>query len=208
MKIVKAAKKNDKTIIVFLDNDEKLFLSYEVFLKNGLKKGSEISESRFAFLIKENQKYFIKQKAYSFLSRRSHSEFELVTKLRQKGYDPALITPVIDELKENKYLDDIEFSRQFAEENIRRKRWGKYKLKSELMKRRVDREIISTLIMEKFSTENETENALALADKKLKLLKVKPLTQEKLKQKLYSYLTSKGFDFEISQNVINSLLEE
>ena len=208
MKIVKIAKKNDNTIIVFLDNNEKLFLSYEIFLKNGLKKDDEISESRFSFLIRENQKYFIKQRAYNFLSRRSHSQFELINKLKQKGYDSDLIIPIIEELKENKYLDDLEFSREFTSENIRRKRWGMYKVKSELIKRHIDRDIISVVLAENFNPENEFENALALGAKKLKLLAVKPLAKEKIEQKLYSYLSTKGFDFEVIQKVINSLLDE
>ncbi|MHB8580537.1 MAG: regulatory protein RecX [Ignavibacteriaceae bacterium] len=208
MNIVKVEKKNDNTIIVYLDNNEKLFLSYEVFLKNGLKKNDEISESRFSLLIRENQKYFIKQRAYNFLSRRSHSEFELLTKLRQKGYDADLISPIIEELKENKYVDDLEFSREFTGENIRRKRWGKNKVKSALIRRHVDRDIISNVLAENFNAENEAENALALGAKKLKLLAVKPLPKEKLEQKLYSYLSTKGFDFEVIQKVIDSLLDQ
>ena len=208
MKIVKIAKKNDSTVIIFLDNNERLFLSYEVFLKNGLKKDDEISESRFSFLIRENQKYFIKHRAYNYLSRRSHSEFELVNKLKQKGYDQELITPIIEELKENKYLDDLEFSREFTAENIRRKHWGKHKLKSELIKRHIDRDTILTVVSENFDPENEAENALALGAKKLKILIVKPLPKEKLEQKLYSYLNSKGFEFDIIQKVVNKLLDE
>lgn len=208
MKIVKVAKKNDNTVIIFLDNNERLFLSYEVFLKNGLKKDDEISESRFSFLIRENQKYFIKHRAYNYLSRRSHSEFELVNKLKQKGYDQDLISPIIEELKENKYLDDLEFSREFTSENIRKKRWGKHKLKSELIKRHIERDTISTVIAENFNPENEAENALALGAKKLKLLMVKTLTKEKIEQKLYSYLNSKGFEFDVIQKVVILLLDD
>jgi hypothetical protein len=69
MVIARVQKKNDNNVIVLLDNDQKLFLSYEVLLKNGLRKGSEVSESHFDYLVKENQKYFIKQKAFALLGK-------------------------------------------------------------------------------------------------------------------------------------------
>lgn len=62
MKIERVVAKDDENVIIFLDDGNKLFLSYEVFIKNRLKKDIEISEDWFSFLIKENQKYFIKKK--------------------------------------------------------------------------------------------------------------------------------------------------
>src|ERR1035437_1486734 len=114
MVIAKIQKKNDNNVIVLLDNDQKLFLSYEVLLKNGLRKGSEISDSHFDFLVKENQKYFIKQKAYTLLGKRLHSVYELKTKLRQKKYNADLIQLTIDDLLGNHYLDDTKFSEIFT----------------------------------------------------------------------------------------------
>ena len=92
MVIAKIQKKNDNNVIVLLDNDQKLFLSYEVLLKNGLRKGSEISESHFDFLVKENQKYFIKQKAYLLLGKRLHSVYELVQNSGKRNMMPNLFS--------------------------------------------------------------------------------------------------------------------
>ena len=59
MIIQKIVKKDDKNVIVHLDEGEKLFLSKEVILKNGLRKGDVISEEKHASLIKENQSFFL-----------------------------------------------------------------------------------------------------------------------------------------------------
>src|ERR1035437_914406 len=145
MVIDRIEKKDNTNVIIYLDNGEKIYLAYEVILKNGLRKGVEISESHFHLLITENQKYFIKKKAYNYLGKRIHSAYELRTKLLRKKYDSGLINEIIDELKIGKYVDDSKFAEIFTEEKIRLKSWGKTKLKSELAKRGITSDIISNV---------------------------------------------------------------
>nr|HRI47016.1 hypothetical protein [Ignavibacteriaceae bacterium] len=75
IKLLKA--KDDETVVLELEDNKKLYLSLEVVLKNGLRKGDELNEDLFNFLIKENQKYFIRKKAIDLIARRPHSAFEL-----------------------------------------------------------------------------------------------------------------------------------
>jgi len=118
-----------------LDCNEKLFLSYEVLLKSGLRKGSEISKDRFDFLVLQNRKYHIRQKAISFLAKRIHSKRELEIKLRKKNYEKELIDDVLNELLVRGLIDDATFANQFTDEKINRKKWGLLKVKSELFKK-------------------------------------------------------------------------
>jgi len=209
MIIDKIQKKNDNNVIVLLDNDQKLFLSYEVLLKNGLRKGSEISESHFDFLVKENQKFFIKQKAYALLGKRLHSVYELRTKLRQKKYDQDLIRVTIDDLLSGNYLDDMKFAEMFSEEKLRLKLWGKTKLKSELMKKGISSQIITVILEEKFpGSDEELDNASQLAKKKYNLLKNRNMEKQKLVKRLYSFLISKGYSYDISRQAIEKLFNQ
>jgi len=206
MHIARIQKKNDNNVIVLLDNDQKLFLSYEVLLKNGLRKGSEISESHFDFLVKENQKFFIKQKAYTLLGKRLHSVYELRTKLRQKKYDAELIQLTIDDLLNGHYLDDMKFAEMFSEEKLRLKLWGKTKLKSELMKKGISSAIIMTVLEEKFpALDEELDNASQLVKKKYNQLKNRNMEKQKLVKRLYAFLISKGYSYDISKQVIEKL---
>ena len=206
MHIARIQKKNDNNVIVLLDNDQKLFLSYEVLLKNGLRKGSEISESHFDFLVKENQKFFIKQKAYTLLGKRLHSVYELKTKLRQKKYDADLIQLTIDDLLNGHYLDDMKFAEMFSEEKLRLKLWGKTKLKSELMKKGISSAIIMTVLEEKFpALDEELDNASQLVKKKYNQLKNRNMEKQKLVKRLYAFLISKGYSYDISKQVIEKL---
>jgi regulatory protein len=206
MIIAKIQKKNDNNVIVLLDNDQKLFLSYEVLLKNGLRKGSEVSESHFDFLVRENQKFFIKQKAYTLLGKRLHSVYELRTKLRQKKYDAELIQLTIDNLLNGHYLDDMKFAEMFSEEKLRLKLWGKTKLKSELMKKGISSAIITTVLEEKFpAADEELDNASQLVKKKYNQLKNRNMEKQKLVKRLYAFLISKGYSYDISKQAIEKL---
>jgi regulatory protein len=206
MVIARIQKKNDNNVIVLLDNDQKLFLSYEVLLKNGLRKGSEISESHFDYLVKENQKYFIKQKAYALLGKRIHSVYELRTKLRQKKYDADLIQLTIDDLLNNRYLDDMKFAEMFSEEKLRLKLWGKTKLRSELMKKGISSAIITSVLEDKFPPANEElDNASQLVKKKYSQLKNRNMEHQKLVKRLYAFLISRGYSYDVSKQAIEKL---
>ena len=206
MKITRIVKKDEKNVVVYLDNEEKLFLTYEVLLKNGLRKDRDIPADHFQFLIRENQKHHIKQKAFSYIGRRHHSAFEIRTKLRQKKYDKDLIEEIISDLTENKYIDDLEFARLFADENIRLKLWGKNKIKGELIKKGVDQGIISQVLNEKFPGGNDLENAAELVMKKYRTLQKRKLDELKLKQKLYAFLSSRGYDYETSKEAVEKII--
>ncbi len=205
MKIDKIVKKDDENVIVYLDNEEKLFLSYEVFLKNRLRKDMEITEDGFSFLVGENQKYFIKKKALNLLGRRLHSCKELRLKLLRNKYDPVLIDDVLNYLKDKMILNDYEFGRQYVEEKVRNKVWGKNKLKSELFKKGLSSEIIDNILNEENLSNND--NALILAEKKLKVLMKRNFDNRQLSTKLYSFLSSRGYDYETISEVINRLLK-
>ncbi len=206
MKIIRIEKKNERNIVVFLDNNEQLFLSYEVLLKNGLKKNSEISESRFNLLIEENQKYFIKLKAFDYLSRRLHSAYELKNKLKLKGYRGDFITDILNELKENGYLDDQKFSMQFAEEKSFFKNWSRAKIKVELKKKGIDRDIINSVLAFNNEEDSEFSNAQCIAEKKLKSLKSRNIPIDEIEKKLFSFLSQRGFDYELIVKAVSSIL--
>ena len=207
MRIERIVKKDNKNVTLIFDNNEKLFLSYEVFIKSGLRKGDEISESRISLLIEENQTFYIKQKAFRLLGRRPHSSYELKIKLKQKGYNDILINEVIKQLKESNYLNDYEFAKSFTEEHIKNKLWGQRKTEAELFKRGVNREIISRIINEEFSDSNQFDNAFKLAGKKYKALLKGNTSSDKMHSKLISFLITRGYDYDIVKRAVNLILK-
>jgi len=207
MKILRVVKKNDRDVILHLENDEKVILDYEVFVKSRLRKNDEIPEEQLSRLISENKIHQIKRTAFKLLSRRLHSVSELRLKLKQKRLDNVLTETVLDELTEKKFLDDYKFAEQFSEENIRNKLWGKGKLKAELLKRGIHSEIISQVLEEKFPESDNLSNAILLSKKKLKLLSTRKLEKEKLEYKILSFLYSRGYDYDTSRQAVSEVMK-
>lgn len=208
MKIVKAKRSGRNRVEILFDNDKNVALAYEVFLRNQLKLNQEISEEFLSFLFDEDQKYQVKQSALNYLARRQHSKNEIKTKLRQKKFDKTLIEQTLNDLEQNNYVDDHSFARLFTDEKVKAKNWGKNKIKSELIKRGVSSKVIADVIEEKFSNDLEIESGLELARKKLKKLINRKLDQKKIQTGIYSFLVSRGYDYDLCKQIFAKLFQD
>jgi regulatory protein len=205
--VVTGLEKKGRKVLVRFDDGLSILLNYEILMKNGLRINSDLSESRLDLLREENLKYEIKQSAFNLLSRRLHSSSELRTKLRQKYRQPEYIEEVISQLADNKYLDDDKFAAEFIEEKGKSKLWGSNKIKNELRKRGIK----NTSLDDEFIQEHLDDSAgtlLKAAEKKLRLLQNRNLPEDKLKQKLITYLLGKGFNYDEIKNQLDSLLSD
>lgn len=207
MIVERIVSKDDDKATVFFDNGEKLVLHKDVLYQSGLRKGDEISSDRFSALNQEETFYQIKQKAFRLLQRRIHTAKELHTKLRQKFSDDTLIKKCIDELQQKRFINDREFALAFISEKQKSKKWSRARLKSEMIKRGISSEIITEVLNENFSAEKEENSARELAEKKYRQLIRKETDNKKLFQKLIMYLQSKGYDFEMSSEIVKDILK-
>jgi regulatory protein len=132
-------------------------------------------------------------KALKYLDRRAHTYQELFRKLKLKGFDKEVIAEVLDELKEKKYIDDLQFARTFLENLIRYKTFGYYGLVVKLRQRGIEEGAIKELLDELLSLENETEIAERL------LRKYRNLDKKKTAQ----ILARKGFRTEVVRRILN-----
>ncbi len=206
MQVLKVVKKGKSDVTIYFDNDSLLFLAVEVFLKSGLKKGDEISEDRFSLLIEQNKLFHIKQRAFRLLGRRQHSSSELRRKLWNKDYEQKLIDEVIEDLQKNGYLDDKEFIRAFVAEKSKAKNWSSKKIKAELFKRGIASKLIDE-ILDAQTKSSDNDSAMKLAKKKYEVLLKRNLEPKELRNKLSTYLFSKGFDYDLIKEVCNKLLK-
>lgn len=205
MRICSIRKKDDENVIVQFDNSSQLILSFDTLFKSGLKKGDEVSEDRFSVLIESDTVYNIKKKALTFLSRRPHTEKELILKLKAKAYDEKLIKLVIKELRELSFLNDKNFAIQFTEEKSEKKKWGKLKIKAALQSKGIDNKIIIA-VLSNYNIDNlEMQQAEKLALKKYTVLQKKETDKRKLFQKVITFLISRGYDYELSSKTVRKI---
>lgn len=207
MIVERIVSKDDEKATVFFDNGEKIILHKDVLYQSGLRKGDEISSDRFSFLNNQENFYLIKQKAFRLLQRRIHTSRELYIKLRQKFSDDLLIKNCLTELQQKGLINDKEFALAFISEKQKSKKWSKAKLRSELIKRGVSSEIISEVLNQTFNNEREIESAKELAEKKLSQIIKKENDKRKVYQKIMMYLQSKGYDYEMSSEVVRKILK-
>lgn len=206
MIIERILSKDDDKAIIYFDNGEKLVLHKDILYQSGLRKGDEISSDRFSALNKDENFYLIKQKAFRLLQRRIHSAKELYTKLRQKFSDELLIKKCINELQQKGFINDQEFALAFISEKQKSRKWSRTRLKSELIKRGISGDIISNVLSKTFNPEQEKQAVRDLVEKKYRQLIRKETDKRKLFQKLMMYLQSKGYDYELSSEMIKKIL--
>jgi regulatory protein len=208
MKIERVLRKDDKNVVVYFENGEKLILSEDTFYQSGLRKGDEIPDDRFSFFIEQNLLYHIKQRALNYLGRRFHSERELFLKLKQKSYEERLIKIVLSNLKEKGFIDDKVFTDHFIDEKLKKKRWGRNKIKSALFSKGISQSIINESFSSLDEGETDFELAFELAQKKFNQLIKRKTDPKKYYQKISTFLISKGIEYDTCREVCQKILKE
>jgi len=127
-------------------------------------------------------------------------------KLWDKDYEQKLIDEVIEDLQKNGYLDDKEFIRAFVAEKSKTKNWSIKRIKGELFKRGVASKLIDEMFSEQ-QTESDLESAMKLAKKKYEVLMKRNLEPKELRNKLSTYLFTKGFDYDLIKEVCSKIME-
>jgi regulatory protein len=202
--IVSSLQKKRNDVEIFFEDGSKISLDYHVVVESGIRKNDFLTEDKIKYLINRSELNKIKNQAFRFLSLRNHSSHELTLKLIKKNYPKELIDDAIDQLKVKNFINDREFAKQFIEEKVNKKKSGFYKIKSELNKKGIERELIEELLSG-LDSEISLENAFKLAKKKYDQLIQKKTDHRKLKQKIFSFLASKGFETDIILSVFNQL---
>ncbi|HEX2983114.1 MAG TPA: RecX family transcriptional regulator [Ignavibacteriales bacterium] len=206
MKIIKIEKAGLNAKVYF-EEEETVSFRCELLLKSGLRKGDVVDESLIEKLSRDNEKFLAKESAFNFLSRRMHSVKELETKLKKKKYSGEAIREALTELAANNYLDDEKFAGEFIKEKIRSKKIGEQKLKAELLKRGIKADIIERALSDNADKSDIEKNALLMAEKKMKSLAYKNLEKRKLKEKIFAFLLSKGYNFDAAKSIADKLIQ-
>lgn len=204
MLITRITKTKNKAKL-YLDNGETITIRCDVIFNNALRKGDEVNDEFISSLLNQNDQHDAKDTALRLLARRPHSKKELERKLYIRKFSKEIISSVITNLENNNYLDDEKFSNEFAEEKQKKKHLGKNRIKIHLKEKGVTSEIIDKILNERDDNE-EFNNALFLAEKKISILKEKE-DERKTIQRIYSYLQLKGFNFDVIRGVIAKIFK-
>ena len=140
--------------------------------------------------------------AVRLLSVTNRSAEELLKRLADKGYEPEITKEIIKELENQGILNDQKLVRETVNWGIHGKRLGRLRIKLELKKRGIRNGVIDEALE---SYEKATESDLAKTLAKERWEKLDRMEVRLRKKRVYDFLLRRGFEFELSRDVVNQL---
>ena len=193
---MKQGVKNLERVNIYVN--EKLAFSLDVtqVVDFKLKIGKILSETEFEELKRASEFGKLYQRTLEWVLLRPRSIREtndyLYKKIYEKKLDKNYIDLVIDKLRDKKYLDDFKFAEWYVENRFVKKGVSLKRLKMELFKKGVSKEIVEEVLAG--SERNDVEEIKKIIAKK----------QNKYdEQKLIQYLCRQGFDYQLSRELVS-----
>jgi len=192
--------KKSKRGNILIYADEKYFASIpdEVFIKQGFRVGGYIDEKILSVTLTDINDYKAKERALNLLSFRAHSKKELEQKLKRKSFNEVSAKIAVEKMSELGLLNDFEFAKSLANELIFRKFYSGSRVKYELSKKGIDKNIVDDILEE--MDFDEYEIAKKFVQKKCRnILNL----DEKIKKRLISSLQRLGYSWDVIKNVVD-----
>lgn len=192
-----------KELFVIKFDKSTLNASYNLYNQLNLSKGKILNDEEFSKLKDFNDYNVNFSKALNFISYRIRSKKEVYTKLKKEDVPEEHIDKIISKLEEDEYINDYRFAKAFFESKTRINKWSNKRIEYELIQKGISKDIINEFSLN--FKELEFENAMDLVEKKIPQWKNK-FEGFKLKNKIYTFLSSKGFDYNTIERVLGELL--
>ena len=139
--------------------------------------------------------------AFGLIKFRPRSEYELRQRLKRRGFSEPAIEETLLFLKEQGFVDDLEFARIWVESRIK-KPLGINRLKQELKIKGIGKDIIEQAL-ESVSNYNEEAVVKDLACRRWE--KLKHIQPQKAKRRIFLYLLRRGFSPDTIQEAISQI---
>ncbi len=185
---------------VFLD-EERVLIDTETFLLSGYREGDEVSSEEWDALCEKSQNNRAYEKALYLLEYRAHSRGELLQKIRREyPLDAAL--QAVQRVEALGLINDLDFATRLTEELTTQKGYGKARVKADLQRRGIDRDMIDEVL--RALPADQTASCKGWMNKKYKTLP----TDAKEQAKLLAGAVRRGFDYATARRALSECLEE
>jgi regulatory protein len=140
--------------------------------------------------------------ALRILTRRDHSRYELVQKLKQRGFGREDIDAAISACERFDYINDIRTTQVYIRQ-LKRKGYGKKRIKLELNKKGLKGGRIQGILNDSVSVPDEREGAEKILRKHMQRFN-REREESKRRDKIYRFLYARGFTHEVIVETIKS----
>lgn len=193
---------SDKYNLVILTIEgEDFSISYNMYNDLNLSIDQDINFTIYKVILAEDQFNEAKNMALSKISYSQKTSFEIEKSLKDNNFTNDSISRVIDFLNEYGLIDDELYVKSYVSDKHNISRWSKNKIRYSLRAKNIADSLIEDNLSE-ISDEQEYGKAYNFAKKK-----TRNDYSDKNKQKVYRYLASKGFEFDIINKVIGDIFK-
>jgi len=196
--VLPTKKQKGNMLEVFIDDESYGLIHVEAFVKSGLKVGREIDGITLKQTIDSSNVLVAIDMVNKLLSKMLKTEKEIITYLKQKGFNEYVINATIDKFKEYKIINDLSYADRYI--TSKKSTYGKKRIKMELINKGIDDKTLDTAFND-FENDFNTVMRLALKYMKNKVVDMKNLA------KLSNYLLSRGFDYEEINRAVRKFKE-
>lgn len=183
------------------ENRDPLEVPISLWVDFGLKIGLCVDSSLMDDLEREAAVRGWKQIALRYVSYRPRTTEEVRRYLARKGGEAAAVERVLTLGFHEGWLRDDEYARQFVQS--KQGKSSRREVSWKLNQRGVRDANIEPVLSTEWSTEDEYRAAFKLGEKYVRTHRDE--NSERLRQRLWSHLQRKGFDFDVTRRVIEEL---
>ena len=132
---------------------------------------------------------------------KDRTEKEIRTKLKEKNFDENTIEEEIEFLSNYGYINDKRYAEHFTADAINIKKWGKSRIRAELLRRSVERFVIDDAIEEAFA---ETEDDRLYTEME-KRYKDADFSNMKERTRIFNFYLRRGFSPDEIKGAMNRM---
>ena len=129
-----------------------------------------------------------------------HCEKEMRDKLKRWGIDESAQNQIIQQLINERYIDDERYARAFIKDKIRYNKWGRRKVQQGLWLKHIDPEI-QQRVLDEIDDSEYLDVLRPLLKQKRKTIKAQ--NDYELNQKLVRFALGRGFTFDIIRQCLD-----
>lgn len=197
--------KNDPDrMSVFVEGTFAFGVHQDLVLKHRLHTGRVLTSEEQQEIVDEDRIAKAKGRALDYLAHKPRTEAEVHRKLQQKDYPPSVIERVVAYLRDRGYLNDAEYTEEYVRRRFSVKGYGPVRIEQELRKRGVDRTLVEATVEDFFAEADPLAAARAHAEKGWSRIGRED-DPRKRRDKLYRYLTRRGYTYDTVRQVIDEM---
>lgn len=201
-------KKDKNRVNIDIDGKFSFGLDLESLIKEKLKVGLELDNKEIDRLKNLNETGLLISQVISLLSRRPHSKREISQYLHKKHATDTQKEIIVKKLESLNYMNDEEFVLWWIDQRKTFRPKGKIAIFQELRQKGIDEKLIKRIFEKNEETSENSDFLVALDLGKKRFERVKNLPEMEIKTKLSRFLASRGFEWEIIKDVIDSLMKK